>query len=99
MLVQAEAGELAGDAEALEIGVGAQVNIAAEHAGPDQGDLDRFGIGGFQSWVRLTNPAVNRTAVCQGLAATSARAWSSTSFSVTSAPPRRLLSSAAAMKA
>src|SRR5207249_3374424 len=42
-LVEADARELAGDAEALEVGVGAEVNVAAEHAGADEGDFD----GGF----------------------------------------------------
>jgi hypothetical protein len=39
-LVEADARELAGDAEALEVGVRAEVDIAAEHAGADEGDFD-----------------------------------------------------------
>ncbi len=38
--VEADARELAGDAEALQIGVSAQVNIAAEHAGAGESDFD-----------------------------------------------------------
>ena len=40
-LVEPDARELAGDAEALEVGVGAQVDVAAKHAGADESDLDR----------------------------------------------------------
>ena len=40
MVVEAEARELAGNAEALQIGVSPQVNVAAEHAGADEGDFD-----------------------------------------------------------
>src|SRR5205809_6005375 len=40
MFVQPDAGELPGDAEALEVGVSAQVDIAAKHPGADQRDLD-----------------------------------------------------------
>ena len=39
-VVEPDARELAGDAEALQVGVGAQVDVAAEHAGADEGDLD-----------------------------------------------------------
>ena len=45
----ADARKLAGDAEALEIGVGAEVDIAAEHPGADEGDFDR---GLHKVWVR-----------------------------------------------
>ena len=31
---------LAGDAEALEVGVGAGMDVAAEHAGADEGDIE-----------------------------------------------------------
>ena len=41
--IQPDTRELPGDAEALQIRVSTRVNISAEHAGADEGDLD----GGF----------------------------------------------------
>ena len=43
--IEADAGELPGDAEALEIGVGAEMDVAAKHAGADEGDLDGVSHG------------------------------------------------------
>ena len=40
-MVEAHPPELPGDAEALQVGVGTEVNIAAEHAGSREGDFDR----------------------------------------------------------
>jgi hypothetical protein len=37
--------KLAGDAEALQVGISAGVDIAAEHAGADEGDLEGLGHG------------------------------------------------------
>lgn len=39
VFVQPHTGELAGNAKALQIGIGAQVDISAEHAGTDEGYL------------------------------------------------------------
>ena len=40
MLVQADSSQLPTDAEALQVGVSAEVDIPAEHSGTDESDLD-----------------------------------------------------------
>lgn len=42
VFVQPDAGQLPGDAEALEVRVGTQVDISAEHAGTDESEFDGF---------------------------------------------------------
>ena len=53
MLVEADARELASDAKALEIGVSAEMNIAAKHTCANQGKLDSFAHDRERSVVEL----------------------------------------------
>ena len=39
-MIEAEAGEVGGEAGALHIGVGAKMDVAAEHAGADESYFD-----------------------------------------------------------